>query len=342
MEKILNEYNELINNLSNKYNMKRKIFNCLYLLFYMLCSPYKKGKIYELKFANGPLHKHILTSIGSLECDGENNALITFGKKITNINSNVFTYISFKKRMKTLFLTIKLGLKNSSKSIDLLFIYFIFLELLKVTNCKKLSVAGIYDVYTRMLSLHCKNLKIKIICYQHGLAPIAPLEHKVYFDEVFCIDDTEKNKFSENIVSNDNCIYNIMKYNTNVKFAIEKFDGFGIAIGDDGYDFYQDVLKVLCEKLKNFNQYEVFVLNKPNRKKRIKKFSKKNIHITKVKIINVDYLILPYSTLIYDYLSNDDFKGNIIVYHPNYDFKNFNSDRVFSCKNIDEIINYIR
>lgn len=277
----------------------------------------KRKKIDEyIKIIYAPSHKKILDKKEGFE--------IKWGRslnKIQNIFSenNICVHISLKKYIKNIFIYYKYMKLNE-------IIYFleflIFFQFIKENKIQKIFIAGHQDRLATWLSYLSYDSKIKFCISQHGIMTDIKVPKKIYADFVEVYNEEEKKFFENYLIRNKNSKYIIKGIESTLN--LKKLDIKGEKIGFfSQYGETENTIRIVNEINKNFPNLKIFVsphpLEQKNKFKELKLL--KNVILTEDKYINFDIIITYRSTIIYDYISEKNFVGDIIAYPLNFKHK---------------------
>lgn len=345
---IFNIYEKGVENdryFSGYKSVVRKIISILYFSIIILLNRKQKHISGKINFVNG--NRQLLIFNGDVA------TFVYHGRCLNNISSiqnkrTVVSTFSRMQRLKICFQLIKIYIKNkkSIKNIDLWIEYFFILKMIEDNNIDTVLCAGHYDRYTTWFSGLSAKMGFNLEITQHGLLDNTTTPNKIYCTKVYAFDENEINKFSNYVVGNDHCQYIVKGFRSKINFQeYEKNNKVVVGIvSQDNFEFNNELINKIMKLSKNIT---IIVMLHPNEKShKYKKFnSVKNVIVEKKKkYINLDFLIVINSTLLYDYIAND-YSGRVICIYKDvfpYCVKNENIIKVHSIEEaVKSIVNSI-
>lgn len=269
----------------------------------------KTEDLVNVKITYSNSHRRILEKNDFMEiCWGRN--LLTL--ETLNSPQNIFNYINKYKLIKDFLKSF--FLKNNSNSIFYLE-FLIFKGLIENNNIKEIIIAGHQDRIATWLSYLSKEKMIEFSITQHGVLTDITVPNKIFATNIYAYNEFEKKYFENFLVLNSDCTYHIKGLESTVTFYKSEMLGFNIGFFSQQGET-ENTLKIAKEILKQIKGINLIVYPHPRENKKL--YEKSNIEISYRKYENLNAIVTYRSTIIYDYLSNEKFTGEIIYYPLNF------------------------
>lgn len=174
--------------------------------------------------------------------------------------------------------------------------------LFEVCSFEAVCSFGHYDEFTFWLTDLCELNKVKYSMYQHGIVMKSiKIPNKIYCDVAHVYNKYSKNVFEKIIIKNENCVFLIDGFQTNLVFKhISKEKGKKyIGIVDQTFPEW---LKDVTHSVSSIDEFVAVVMLHPLTQFNV--FDGMNgAIVTREKYDNVDCVISDFSTLVLDYIS---------------------------------------
>ncbi|MGL5149162.1 MAG: hypothetical protein ACRC7N_01135 [Clostridium sp.] len=326
------------------HKLKTKLLIFIYPIVLLFFVRAKNRKLDNIKLVYSEHHKKILKEV---EAEEYGIGLLSF--KMPNIVSE-FSFAERLLILKDIFIFVKY--LPQKKLIFYVPEFLIILNFIKNNQNKRIILASHFDRIITWISEMKKKYNFSLEIYQHGVVSSLEIPIKINIDEINVFFESEFQLFRDYIIEKQKTQYNVIGFKSNIEFFKKNSSEFKIGIASQ--KGYTQLTISLVEKISYLlkNNVEIYIFPHPQENiEEYKNYFKDNriIIVSRVKVSNLDILITYFSTIIYDYIVNLDFKGQIISYPVNYNyelsfFKNSRVKKTLLEKEMFEIIkeNYLK
>lgn len=321
-----------INNQSNNLSFKTKYI--IWLISIIFFSKRKCIDLKEVNFSYSKVHDKFFM---------KNNVKITHGGEIYNFykikkcntimcNFNIINRNNIILKSLYYFIRYKIEKKYIFMWIDFMFIN----EFIIKNNINIINICGHYDRYTTWITYICKKNNIMINISQHGAMAKYRLPYKIYCNNFYAFNITEKYFIKKNLIENIDCNFIIKGFKTNLIFKTLKKDEKKIYLGIASQPKFTKSTIEIINYINYMYKDKVKILLYPHFREDIEQYQsivkeKKCELYLNEKHKDVDVLLTYYSTIIYDFVSINS-NSIYVCYPPEGIFMSF-----FEMKNLKVI-----